>query len=178
MLTIEILPAPTVNAGPDHSIYEGESVELDVHVAGGTPPYAAPTWIPPFSLDNPLSLNPIASPLETTEYLVTIADVNCPRTDTVKVVVVGSLEIPTGITPDGDGYNDVWQIINIEDYPNSTVQVFNRWGDVVWLSELGYPNAWNGTSNGQPMPTGSYFFEIRLNDDRSEPVTGTLTILR
>lgn len=178
MIEIEILPSPTVDAGRDQVIYEGETAELDVYVAGGTPPYGPPSWNPPFSLDNPLSLNPIASPLETTDYVVTVSDVNCPRSDTVKVRVVNQINVPTGITPDGDGYNDNWLIEHIEDYPDATVEVYNRWGDRIWMSERGYPRPWNGTVNGKPLPTGSHFFIISLNDDRTEPFTGVVTILR
>jgi len=67
--------------------------------------------------------------------------------------------IYNALSPNGDGVNDVFQIDGIEDYPNNTVQIFNRWGNMVF-EMVGYKNEWNGNwgrRNAQ-LPDGTYFY--------------------
>ncbi len=54
------------------------------------------------------------------------------------------------ISPNGDGYNDTWYIQDLERYPNTTVKVFNRWGQL--LLESDGPSYPNNDSNGEPNP--------------------------
>ena len=70
-----------------------------------------------------------------------------------------SFTIFTGMSPNGDGVNDVFQIEGIEDFPNNSVQIFNRWGNSVYEME-GYKNEWDGTwgRRGELLPDGTYFF--------------------
>ena len=82
----------------------------------------------------------------------------------------------TAITPNGDGLNDTWRIDALADYPDCKVEIFNRWGIKVFSSR-GYPQAWDGNSMGNPLPTGTYYFVIDLaNGD--PPQTGNISILR
>ena len=56
-------------------------------------------------------------------------------------------------------------------YPNSSLQIFNRWGDVIWQVTGGYKNDWNGVNqSGTPVPDGTYYFVYKYNDNsgRSE----------
>ncbi len=73
-------------------------------------------------------------------------------------------EIPVGavqlVTPNGDGHNDVWVVEDLYLYPNHAVQVFNRWGRLVYEAAP-YLNDWAGTwetGNGQPLPSGTYYY--------------------
>jgi gliding motility-associated-like protein len=68
-----------------------------------------------------------------------------------------SLIFYSGITPNGDGVNDVWIIDNIEKYPENTVQIFNRWGNKIY-DEEGYNNqdkAWPSENNGAALNGGN-----------------------
>lgn len=87
--------------------------------------------------------------------------------------------IPTVISPNGDGLNDVWELDFIPLlYPNASVDIFNEWGQQLFSSE-GYTSPWDGTYNGSDVPDGSYFYVIRLNADVSPDIyKGVLTILR
>jgi gliding motility-associated-like protein len=88
------------------------------------------------------------------------------------------LNVSQAITPNGDGINDVWMIYNIENYPNNSVKVFNRWGSEVF-SARGYNNDWNGhyNNNGQSLPnSSSYFYQIDLEGDGSVDNEGWIYI--
>ena len=56
------------------------------------------------------------------------------------------------ITPNGDDYNDTWIIDNLELYPNAHLQVFNKWGNLVH-EQKGVYQPWDGSSQGQPLPS-------------------------
>jgi gliding motility-associated-like protein len=86
------------------------------------------------------------------------------------------LIIPEAFSPNGDGYNDTWEIGNIELYPNMEIKIFNRWGQKLWESESGYPHPWDGRSNGSRLPIDSYHYVIDINNG-SKPIIGTITIV-
>ena len=74
--------------------------------------------------------------------------------------------------------NDTWQIDEIAAYPNIEIEIFDRWGKLVWKSTRGYPFEWEGrNTQGKDMPMDSYFYVINLNDG-SDKITGTITIMR
>ena len=81
-------------------------------------------------------------------YTVIITDDNnCELRDTLEVKFENSqcLEIPNAFSPNGDGINDYWQIYLIELYPNAVIEIFNRWGKVVYKSKNGYDPPWDGS---------------------------------
>lgn len=113
------------------------------------------------------------------EYSVTVTDmVGCEMDTTIEVTVldVECLEVPTAFTPTGDGYNDTWQLKNIELYPNCLVNVYNKWGKIVFQS-TGYPINWDGTFDGRPLPMATYYYIIKLNETIPE-YTGPVTIVK
>ena len=93
------------------------------------------------------------------------------------------LIIPTAFTPDNDGDNDRWEILELDfKYPENIVRIFNRWGDLIFehhasVSQPYDSNRWDGTYQGSIMPIGSYYFIIDLNDGVSEHETGTVSII-
>jgi gliding motility-associated-like protein len=95
---------------------------------------------------------------------------------TVKIIVQESLTIPNTFTPNGDGVNDKWEIKNLIDYPDCSVKIFNRWGQEVYSSR-GYYNAWDGTTNGKPLPFGTYYYVINLNNN-TRPLGGWVALVR
>lgn len=84
----------------------------------------------------------------------------------------------TGISPNGDGANDTWRIEGIEQFPDSEVQVFGRWGNRVFYQK-GYnnQNGWDGRWEGQDLPDGTYFYRIDLGNG-APPLSGYLQINR
>jgi gliding motility-associated-like protein len=99
-------------------------------------------------------------------------------TVTITTCVVIVVEIPTGFSPDNDGVNDTWELVNLNlAYPNNIVRVFNRWGTILFESN-GYATPWDGKVNGDDLPTASYFFTIDFGDGIRDPETGSVTIIR
>jgi len=112
----------------------------------------------------------------------TITDGVCSATDTVIVTreVPGKcfeLELPSGYTPNGDGFNDGYDIHGIENYPENQFKVFNRWGNEVY-SKLNYVNKeWEGQNNsGDLLPDGTYF--VILVIQKSDIVRTTYVDMR
>lgn len=66
-------------------------------------------------------------------------------------------------TPNNDGKNDVWEIKEMRDYPNSRVEIFNRYGKL--LKQLNSGSlGWNGTYNGIELPADDYWYRLKLDD--------------
>lgn len=74
-------------------------------------------------------------------------------------IIYSDLFIPSGFSPNSDGTNDYWQIVGIDNYPNTIVNIFNRLGVKVFFSD-DYKNNWNGFYNGVKVTDGIYFYEI------------------
>ena len=113
-------------------------------------------------------------------YKVQVTDLNgCSVKDSVILEAENEtcLVIPNAISPNSDLINDVWNIGLRELYPLMVVKVFNRWGEIVWKSENGYPSPWDGKSNGSPMPVDSYHYIIDLHNG-SKPIVGNITIIK
>jgi len=90
------------------------------------------------------------------------------------------IQIAQAITPNGDGINDYWIIKNIEDFSNSIIHVFNRWGTEVF-SARNYQNDWDGhyKNNAQSLPdASSYLYQIDLQGDGSIDYQGWIYITK
>lgn len=158
-IEVTVFPLPTVNAGNDTTIALGQSIQLQG--AGGI----TYEWTPADLLQNPNSPNPVATPLSTTIFIMTAYNAyGCAATDSVKVTVTEEIAfvIYDIITPNNDGYNDKWEIKNIQLFPDNEVTVFNRQGNIVY-QKSGYDNSWDGSYNGKPLPQGTYYFILKIN---------------
>lgn len=118
-----------------------------------------------------------------TYYAVqSVAGCVSPLTSFTVNLVPCNLVIPSAFTPDGDGENDVWEIVGLDaKFPLNQVRVFNRWGELIYTSlEGNYASSpWNGTYQGKALPNGSYYYIIEKAVDGSiEPINGTVSILR
>lgn len=71
------------------------------------------------------------------------------------------VQVANLLTPNGDGKNDLWIIKHITEYPDNDVSVFDRSGRMVF-HQAHYTNHWNGLYHENPLPSGAYYFVIRL----------------
>ena len=109
-------------------------------------------------------------------YLYVKDNIGCKGYDSVYVVV--GVKPYEAITPNNDGFNDTWTPLDIESYQNAIVQVFNRWGGIVFESKGGENyQPWDGTNNGKQLVVGTYYYIIDLNNG-DNPQTGPVTIIR
>jgi len=128
------------------------------------------------------TINVYQGPIQ--DYWVEVEDAfGCKSQDTVTVDDCNAefyfRDIPTAITPNGDGSNDVWIIKKLSAYSRSVVEIFDRWGTLVWRSEPGYSIPWDGLNmRGKEMPMDSYHFVIKLNTGDNEAVTGVITVIK
>ena len=83
----------------------------------------------------------------------------------IRTIVEANLKVYTGITPNGDGINDLWIIDGIEQYPENEIIIFGRWGQKVWEG-TNYNNmdvVWDGKdNNGNVLLNGTYIYFITL----------------
>ena len=91
----------------------------------------------------------------------------CPEASDDVEIFVNNLFIPQAITPNGDGQNDLL-IINGISYFDHSVEIFNRWGQIVY-SSTDYQNDWDGTDmDGKELSSDTYFYVIKLGSDIDE----------
>ena len=99
-------------------------------------------------------------------YSVVVTDFNgCKNRLAVDVEedICPEIVVHDVITPNGDGFNDVWVIEGIVNYPKNMVQVFDKWGDKLY-EQHAYSNEWNGKgTKGELLPDGTYFYLVKLN---------------
>ena len=75
------------------------------------------------------------------------------------------LDYPRFFTPNGDGYNDVWKIKNLELFPKATITIYNRYGKL--LQEINAINpSWNGTYLENELPSDDYWFNLNFGDGK------------
>lgn len=168
-----------IGTSNDTIIEEGTSATISAY--GGV----FYSWTPVAGLTTPNTASTIATPTTTTDYTVSIIDSHgCIFQDNVLVtvnpiitepIIIADLVIADLITANGDGFNDTWNLIGIENYPDTKVMVFNTSGNLVFESD-NYNNDWNGNYNGTQLPDGTYYYIVELSNDASVK-KGFLTIV-
>jgi gliding motility-associated-like protein len=172
----DIKETPTITF-PQKLVIDGRSssVQLNPVIGGDIISYL---WTPATGLSAPNIRNPIAKPETTTDYtLIVVSATGCPSMTTVKVLVLKDLIIPNTFTPNGDGINDTWNIINLADYAKAAINIYNRYGINLYHS-LGYALPWDGTWNGKILPAGTYYYIIDPKDKVHNVKSGWVVILR
>ena len=102
-----------------------------------------------------------------TVFIWTMTNGFCSDVDTVYVDYDQScdLELPSGFSPNDDGYNDGYLIRGIEGYPNNNFTVFNRWGNKVYSKENYKNTDWKGNNNnGDNIPEGTYYVVLTITN--------------
>ncbi len=167
---------PVVSAGDDVQIARGETTQL---LATGGIMYQ---WSPALGLSNSGIFNPVASPDETTTYVVLVTDQNsCQNEDSMTVTVVDAdTWAPTAFTPNGDGNNDIFYV-RTNGAVQFTMLVFNRSGEVIY-SSTNPDNGWDGTrqGSGEKMPSGAYVYSVKASLSDGTPVVenGMVNLIR
>lgn len=152
---------------------------ITLMVDGGIPPYQYEWSTEPVQTDS------VATQLTEGTYQVTVTDdnsCNAFKEFEVKGSAETCLEIPSAFTPNNDNINDKWEIRHIDLYQKVTIEIYNRWGVIIFEyngTGAGYSNSqWDGTSKkGKELPFGSYVYIINLHNE-IEAINGIVTIIR
>jgi gliding motility-associated-like protein len=162
--------------------------EITITVEGGTPPYNY-NWPEVFN-----NSTEHVEGLGVGSYTVVIIDnQNCTSEQvfTLENRLPACLEIPGAFTPNNDGRNDKWIILNpsnpevpiSELYPKMIIEIFDRLGQKQWISQPGYTdsveNGWNGEDRfGNVLPVDTYYYFIHLNNGTGLVIQDIVTIIR
>jgi len=133
-------------------------------------------WTPPNYLNYDTVANPICKPLNNIIYTLTVKSTNnCIATKKVSVIVFKEIILPNAFSPNGDGINDTWDLSSLSTLSGFTVQIFNRYGNIVFQSK-GYTPNWDGKKNGTYIPVGTYYYVIDVPNYKK--LSGSITILK
>jgi gliding motility-associated-like protein len=180
--TIQIIvgDVPVVTAAVDQSaVSPGTTITL----TGTSSIEGTYAWTsnPAITLSAPSALVTTAQPGQTTLFTFTVSTTaNCVASDTVTVFInLPCLHPHKAFTPNGDGINDKWIVSNGDCVQTLAVNVYNRWGSLVFHSD-NYTNDWQGTYKGSPLPDGTYYYVViaTLPSGSSSTLTGNVTIIR
>ncbi|MFC2114230.1 gliding motility-associated C-terminal domain-containing protein [Bacteroidota bacterium] len=169
---IVIYPTPEVilSVYEDSIFFEDDSAEISVQDA-----YDSYVW----------STGETTNKIKVKEeglYSVDVVDANnCPSSAKMNIIVLpkNQLTFVEIVTPNNDGINDYFRVINKEGYKQVILQVFNRNGVQVYEAD-NYQNDWGGTYNGKLLPEGTYYYVVEVldwNPDRNKVYKGSLSIL-
>ena len=161
--TVTIHPLPTADAGKGDTIFLGNSVMLDGSNSIGGDTY---NWSPSSTLSNSNVMQPIATPSSTTSYVLCYSNsaVGCKDFDTVVIAVKDCkpLMIPNAFTPfNNDVIDDYFMVLNPDDYYKLVrMEIYNRWGQLIYSTNDKHNKGWDGTYAGQQQPEGVYIYNV------------------
>ncbi len=172
-----VYPNPTVDLGADRVVLEGGSLLLSSLVTGNELQYL---WTPALYLNSATNPTPtVINPLTNIGYKLTItAKGGCTASDSLFIKILSAIKVPNLFSPNGDGINDRWLIKYLDSYPDCSLQVFTRNGQLVYESRR-YTDAtaWDGTLKGKPLPFDTYYYILQAGSGR-KPITGYVTIIK
>ena len=183
ILTVDL----TANLVGKNLIKSGENIQLITIVSLPSDSIDLVQWSHPDLLDCDDCLDPIATPLETTTFIVTVNTNGCEVSDNLTIFVEDEapVYVPNAFSPNGDGTNDVFMI-----YAGPKVTriksflVFDRWGEKVYEFQDFQPNdparGWDGTLGGRLMNQAVFvwFAEVELKDGSTKVLEGDVTLVR
>jgi len=153
-------PSPlSANIMVSHETCAGNDGQLNFTIIGGIAPYT-------FNIST--VQNNILSGLAAGTYSFVISDANMCTQNISETITPANcataLNIHNVVTPNNDGLNDVMMIDGIENFPNTSLEIFDKWGDVVFNSK-DYHNNWNGRNKNDsgPLPAGTYYYLLKLS---------------
>jgi gliding motility-associated-like protein len=176
MAIIKVLP--TLFAGNDTVILPGQSITLRPTISGSIINYQ---WAPPTYLDNPNTVNPVASPVTTTTYQLTVTSLDgCTASGKLKITVYRPLKMPSAFTPNGDGIDDVFRIPPQVALTIKSFCVYNRWGQRIFYTTSSSAG-WDGYFKNEAQPEDTYVWMIQYTDaltGKFETASGTVILIR
>ncbi|HTO37630.1 MAG TPA: HYR domain-containing protein [Brumimicrobium sp.] len=162
--------------GYNVSLFGYSDGSIDIEVDGGSMPYDY-SWTGPKGYE---SSTGNVSGLTAGDYYLTVIDENgCVDTLHIFLDQPYDLDMPEGVTPNGDGDNDYFVVRGLDVYPENDITIYNRWGNIVYKQDS-YENDWYGLNNkGNELPDGTYFVVVNVQtQDGAKTLTGFIDLRR
>lgn len=182
---IFVPPTPTITVSGNTTIAVGSGIPMPVTYSANVATYA---WTPANSLSCTNCAIPFADPKFTTTYNVRVEDVyGCAATQGITITVIcnsSNYFVPNTFSPNGDGQNDVFMPRGKNIDRVNRMQIFNRWGELVFEKRNFMANdasaGWNGTYKGKPASADVYVYVVEFVCDNASvvPFRGNVTLLR
>jgi gliding motility-associated-like protein len=145
-------------------------------------------WTPATRLSCNNCAEPVASPTVATTYRAVVSNAGgCTAEDQVRIEVFcnnGNVFVPNTFSPNGDGSNDVFFPRGKGIAGIKNLQIFNRWGQIVFQKfnfDINNPNAgWDGRFNGQPVNQDVFVYQMEVICETGEvfPLKGNVSLIR
>jgi gliding motility-associated-like protein len=165
-LILKVDTQPMPNLGPNRELCVGDTIQLYPGL------FASYLW-----QDN--STNDKFTVNKTGTYSVTVTNACGSASDAVSIVSVDCVILfPNAFTPNGDGRNDYFKILNAFNLTDYKLTIYNRWGQLVY-STTDFTQGWDGQLKGLPQDPGMFVYYSSYKKD-SIPVTtkGTFILIR
>lgn len=170
--TLTAVAKPTVTLSDDVTIDEGQSVTLSA-TGGSSYAWSSGQTTPDITV----------TPTVTTLYIVTVSNTDgCSVVDSANVTVIPTPEIdvkiPTAFSPNGDGKNDFFDVLNRFQIQVDEFRIYNRWGELVYNNPDG---EWDGKFRNMDQPIGVYVYYLKvtyLKSGKQDALQGNVTLLR
>lgn len=171
IICVEASPNASFSASPNSFSQPGEQIVFTNNSTGAS----SYTW--DFGDSSPIST--IVDPTHIYEdglqdsfevELIAFSNLGCSDTSYLTIYntsISDSMDIeafiPTGFSPNNDNENDTWTVSGLENYPTAIINVFNRWGQLIFEGNSTY-SSWDGTYLGEILPTADYYYIVDLGD--------------
>jgi gliding motility-associated-like protein len=181
-ITVVVNNPPSLTLSTNNDVLPGEEIIL---TAASSDPNAIITWYHNGEVICENCLEYTVGPSLNMSYMVVVEDENgCSNADVIDVNIndacsLSNFEIPNIISPNGDGYNDKFEIKYEGVNEVSLLRIYNRWGELVYETE-DISIFWDGTFKGQHLNPGVYIYYLEglCLDDEAFTKTGNITILK
>jgi gliding motility-associated-like protein len=181
---VKVNPLPVVNLGKDTVLCNADDPYIIYYnqIMENPANFSQALWKlgTTESFDNYIMLYPVEEFMDTLVSIIT--DVKgCNNSDTLRILPcdVTKLfkDIPNTITPNGDA-NKVWNIPYMDIFTHSVLEIFDRWGRLIYRTENVLEEPWDGKSKGRPLPMDSYYYVLKLNFQNAQPIVGTVNLIK
>lgn len=173
---VYVYPFPLVNLGPDSVMcLNSQAIVLQNTAVNPSEAYRY-QW-------NTGATTPSITITQPGTYSLTVASrFDCITTESIVVNRDCYIDVPNSFTPNNDGVNDYFfpRQLLAKSLSGFTMQVFNRWGQVIFETTKTNGRGWDGTFNGKDQPSGVYIYQMHvvLANGKQEEYTGNVTLLR
>ncbi|MEO8821900.1 MAG: gliding motility-associated C-terminal domain-containing protein, partial [Ginsengibacter sp.] len=182
---VKVYPIPEADAGPDQNINVGRQVKIVPKISQDV---TSVEWTPSIGIVSRDYPSITVNPTQSLEYTLRVKnDGGCTAEDKVSVYVLcdnANIFVPNTFSPNGDGVNDIFYPRGNGVFKILNLQIFSRWGEVVFDKSNFNPNdatsGWDGTFKGKPLPPDVFVYILKVVCDNNSTLVfkGNIALMR